>query len=167
MSLVQFLLHQTLIFKNGLKMIQAVAYNVACMVSVSFCMFLTYILWGPACLQGPAPLLGRSEQQTYSLISLTKDKISSDDTSNINNIYHINLIDQKKISIWTFDPELKEQCIKMVEEKEGGLNSWLQNIVKLTRDYLNSNSDMKVMLTNLDLRKFVLQTFLHSRSMII
>ena len=56
----------------------------------------------------------------------------------------------------TFDPELKEQCIKIVEEKEGGLNSWLQNIVKLTRDYLNSNSDMKVMLTNLDLRKFVL-----------
>ena len=90
------------------------------------------------------------------MISLTKDKISSDDTSNINNIYHINLIDQKKISIGTFDPELKEQCIKMVEEKEGGLNSWLQNIVKLTRDYLNSNSDMKVMLTNLDLRKFVL-----------
>ena len=87
---------------------------------------------------------------------MTKDKISSDDTSNINNIYHINLIDQKKISIGTFDPELKEQCIKMVEEKEGGLNSWLQNIVKLTRDYLNSNSDMKVMLTNLDLRKFVL-----------
>ena len=87
---------------------------------------------------------------------MTKDKISSNDTSNINNIYHINLIDQKKISIGTFDPELKEQCIKMVEEKEGGLNSWLQNIVKLTRDYLNSNSDMKVMLTNLDLRKFVL-----------
>ena len=87
---------------------------------------------------------------------MTKDKISSDDTSNINNIYHINLIDQKKISIGTCDPELKEQCIKMVEEKEGGLNSWLQNIVKLTRDYLNSNSDMKVMLTNLDLRKFVL-----------
>ena len=87
---------------------------------------------------------------------MTKDKISSDDTSNINNIYHINLIDQKKISIGTFDPELKEQCIKIVEEKEGGLNSWLQNIVKLTRDYLNSNSDMKVMLTNLDLRKFVL-----------
>ena len=87
---------------------------------------------------------------------MTKDKISSDDTSNINNIYHINLIDQKKISIGTFDPELKEQCIKLGEEKEGGLNSWLQNIVKLTRDYLNSNSDMKVMLTNLDLRKFVL-----------
>ena len=87
---------------------------------------------------------------------MTKDKISSDDTSNINNIYHINLIDQKKISMGTFDPELKELCIKMVEEKEGGLNSWLQNIVKLIRDYLNSNSDMKVMLTNLDLRKFVL-----------
>ena len=87
---------------------------------------------------------------------MTKDKISSDDTSNINNIYHINLIDQKKISMGTFDPELKEQCIKMVEEKEGGLNLWLQNIVKLIRDYLNSNSDMKVMLTNLDLRKFVL-----------
>ena len=68
------------------------------------------------------------------------------------NIVNYNLIDQKKISIGTFDPELKEQCTKMVEEKEGGLNSWLQNIVKLTRDYLNSNSDMKVMLTNLDLR---------------
>ena len=82
---------------------------------------------------------------------MTKDKISSDDSSNINNIYHINLIDQKKISIGTFDPELKEQCTKMVEDKEGGLHSWLQNIVKLTRDYLNSNSAMKVILTNLDL----------------
>ena len=78
------------------------------------------------------------------MISLTKDKISSDDSSNINSIYHINLLDQKKVSIGTFDPELKEQCTKMVEEKEGGLNLWLQNIVKLTRDYLNSNSDMKV-----------------------
>ena len=88
------------------------------------------------------------------MISLTKDKISSDDSSNINSIYHINLIDQKKISIGTFDPELKEQCTKMVEEKERGLHSWLQNIVKLTRDYLNSNSVMKVILTNLDLRNF-------------
>ena len=85
---------------------------------------------------------------------MTKDKISSDDSSNINSVYHINLTDQKKISIGTFDPELKEQCTKMVEEKEGGLNSWLQNIVKLTRDYLNSNGVMKVILTNLDLRNF-------------
>ena len=85
---------------------------------------------------------------------MTKDKISNDDSSNINSIYHINLIDQKKISIGTFDPELKEQCTKMVEEKEGGLNSWLQDIVKLTRDYLNSNGVMKVILKNLDLRNF-------------
>ena len=85
---------------------------------------------------------------------MTKDKISSDDSSNINSVYHINLTDQKKISIGTFDPELKEQCTKMVEEKEGGLNSWLQNIVKLTRDYLNFNGVMKVILKNLDLRNF-------------
>ena len=83
------------------------------------------------------------------------DKLSIDDYySNVNSIYHINLIDQKKISIGNFKPELKEQCTKMVEEKEGGLNSWLQNIVKLTRDYLNSNSVMKVMQTNLNLRNF-------------
>ena len=82
------------------------------------------------------------------MISLTKEKSLSDDSSNVNSIYHINLIDQKKISIGTLDPELKEQCIKMVEEKEGGLHLWLQNIVKLTKDYLNSNSVMKVIQTN-------------------
>ena len=92
------------------------------------------------------------QKQTYSLISLTKDKFSIDGYSNVTSIYHINLIDQKNISIRTFKPELKEQCTKMVEEKEGGLHSWLQNIVKLTRDFLNSNSVMKVIQTNLDLR---------------
>ena len=53
MSLVRFLLHQTLIFKNGLKIIQAVAYNVACMVSVSFFMFLSHSFMGPCLFIGP------------------------------------------------------------------------------------------------------------------